>query len=262
MFGQRPIRINQAVSDAIFLSEVSTKTTKLTVTAIALVLVATPITLKMYDLQTSQPSTRPNAISLPVKVACVGDSITQDSEYPYDLQAMLGSNYSVRNFGSKESTVLRLSWKPYMNQTEFQSAMDFQPDIVVIMLGTNDGLAMLQPFNESFEKEYTALVDSFQQLDGYQQIFIVKSPPIFSNNTDLNPAFHSETIIPKTEELANKLNLPIIDVYNRCSDHPDYFEDGVHPNSQGAALIAFEVYGAISEQDILTVDTFGEVNLI
>ena len=238
------------------------KAKKLTILAIALILIAIPITLKMHDLQASQPSTLPNAVSLPIKVACIGDSITEESEYPYDLQAMLGSNYTVENFGSKESTVLHLSWKPYINQTEFQRAIDFDPDIIVIMLGTNDGLAMLQPFNDNFEDDYTALVNSFQQLDGDEQIFIVKSPPIFSNNTDLSPTFHSETIIPKTEQLANKLNLPIIDVYNRCTDHPDYFEDGVHPNSQGAALIAFEVYGAINEQDIPVVDAFGEISVI
>jgi len=224
---------------------------KLMIIAIAVVLLTTTLTLKMLDSHNNQPSTMPTH-GFPIKVTCVGDSITQDSEYPLDLQTMLGNNYSVGNFGSRESTVLRISWKPYMNQSEFQGAMDFQPDIVVIMLGTNDGLWMLQSFNESFEEDYAMLIGCFRQLDSNPQILIVKSPPIFSNCSDLSPAFHSETIIHMTEDLASRLNLPIIDVYSTFSDHAEYFDDGVHPNSDGAALIASQVYGAISEPDLPT----------
>jgi acyl-CoA thioesterase I len=237
------------------------KAKNLTIIAIALLLVATPIAVIAYGVQTNKPSPQ-NNISLPVKVACIGDSITENSQYTYDLQAMLGSNYSVKNFGSSESTVLRLSWKPYMNQTEYQRALDFDPDIIVIMLGTNDGLAMLQPYNDSFEQDYTALVQSFQLLDGDEQIFVVKSPPIFSNDTDLSATFQSQTIIPKIEDVAHQLNLPVVDVYDICNDHPDYFEDGVHPNSQGAALIAFQVYQAINQQDIPVVNDSGDAAVI
>jgi lysophospholipase L1-like esterase len=126
---------------------------KLLILAVTIVFLITPITLQAYGTQKNQPTSPLNSQSLPIKVACVGDSITQDSEYPSDLQTMLGSNYTVGNFGSRESTVLRISWKPYMNQPEFQDAKDFNPDIVVIMLGTNDGLKMLHSFNETFDED-------------------------------------------------------------------------------------------------------------
>jgi lysophospholipase L1-like esterase len=235
---------------------------KLTIVVTVLLLVASLVTLIMFNLETNKASTPTNALSLPIKVACIGDSITENSQYTYDLQAMLGSNYTVCNFGCSESTVLRISWKPYMNQTEFQRAIDFDPDIIIIMLGTNDGLPMLQPFNDTFEEDYTTLVNSFQQLPGDEQIFIVKSPPVFGNSTDLNATFQSETIVPKIENVAANLNLPVVDVYGICDEHPDYFEDGVHPNSQGSALIAFEVYGAINQQDIPVIDDSGDVSII
>ena len=41
----------------------------------------------------------------PIRVACVGDSITQITKYTADLQAELGSNYTVGNFGVSGSTV-------------------------------------------------------------------------------------------------------------------------------------------------------------
>src|SRR5438270_834071 len=79
----------------------------------------------------------------PIKVACVGDSITQGSglqenTYPLQLQRMLGSNYEVRNFGVGGATLLEQGDKPYIQQKLYQDSLAFQPDVVVIMLGTND----------------------------------------------------------------------------------------------------------------------------
>ena len=106
------------------------------------------------------------------------------------------------------------------------------------MLGTNDDLKELEQYNESFEEDYAKLVFSFQQLQSNPQILIANSPPIFSNSSDLSPTYLADTIIPHTGDVANKMSLPLIDVYNSFGNHTDYFQDGVHPNSQGAALIA------------------------
>jgi acyl-CoA thioesterase-1 len=75
---------------------------------------------------------------------------------------------------------------------------------------------------------------------------VAKPPPIFSNSSDLSSEYYSEAIIPMTEDIATALNLPIIDVYNAFGDNADYLSvDGVHPNDDGAALIASEVYKAL-----------------
>ena len=185
---------------------------------------------------------------VPIRVACVGDSITQNCGYPSDLQSLLGANYTVGNFGSSGSTVLLNYWHPYMDQPAYMEALEFQPDIVVIMLGTNDDLQSLRPYNESFQEDYTNLIAPFQHLESKPQIFIATPPPIFSNSSDLSSAYLTETLIPKIEDLANKLNLPIIDVNGAFGNHAEYFQDGVHPNSQGATIIASEVYDAIVSQ--------------
>jgi lysophospholipase L1-like esterase len=221
------------------------KKTTLMAIAIALVVLASPLAvLKIVDSRNTNPKTSFSGKS--IRVACVGDSITGDCGYPSDLQSLLGDNYTVGNFGASGSTVLLNSWKPYMDQPEFQSAKAFEPNIVIIMLGTNDDLMSLHQYNESFEHDYTQLITSFQQLQSKPQIWIALSPPIFSNSSDLSPTYLVNTIIPKTQDLANKMNLPTIDVYSAFGDRADYFKDGVHPNSQGAALIATEVYNAIN----------------
>src|SRR5208283_2415562 len=107
---------------------------------------------------------------------------------------------------------------------------------------------MLRAYNASFEEDYAKLIASFQQLVSTPQIYIVKPPPIFSNSSDLSLPYFNDVIIPKIEDLANNMNLPLIDVYTAFGNHADYFVDGVHPNSQGAALIASEVYKAINPQ--------------
>jgi acyl-CoA thioesterase-1 len=184
-----------------------------------------------------------------IRVACVGDSITEGSEYPSDLQWLIGAYYSVCNFGASGSTVSLSSQEPYMDQTAFQKAKEFQPNIVVIMLGTNDAHSDVQQYNESFENDYKKLVVSFQELESKPQILVVKPPQIFNSSGNLSPTYFSENLIPHIENLANELNLPIIDVYTALGNHLDYYTDGVHPNSEGSALIAFKVYDAIISQE-------------
>jgi lysophospholipase L1-like esterase len=218
------------------------KKMKLAAVVIATIILATLIL-------TFQPlSLQGTGEAAPIRVACVGDSITAITGYPSDLQSQLGPKYAVGNFGVNGSTVLLDSWKPYMNQSEFQDALDFKPNIVIIMLGTNDDLEMLRPSNASFEEDYAKLIGAFQHLDSKPQIWLMTPPPIFSNSTDLSNPYLSAVIVPKIEDLANKMNLPLIDMYTAFGNRPDYFVDGVHPNSQGATLIASEVYKAINQK--------------
>ena len=185
----------------------------------------------------------------PIRVACVGDSITEGSGYPHDLQLMLGSDYFVGNFGVSGSTVSQNSIRPYLDQTAFQQAKDFTPDIVVIMLGTNDANPEITQSGDTFDSDYLELINSFQQLDGQQLIWVVESPPIFSTTSSWNNTYLTCTVIPQIDDLADQMNLPIIDMYDTFGDHSDFFADGIHPNSDGALLIASTVFDTITMPD-------------
>jgi lysophospholipase L1-like esterase len=165
---------------------------------------------------------------------------------------MLGSNYIVGNFGVCGSTVSLNSetpyMTPYMNQSRFQDVLEFKPDIIVIMLGTNDANPEISA-EGSFKEDYSQLVTSFQQLEGRQLIWIVKSPPIFTDNPNYNNTYLASTILQCIDKLADQMNLPIIDMYSAFNNHSDYFMDGVHPDSNGAAFIASKVYAAITLPD-------------
>ncbi|MGD0203471.1 MAG: GDSL-type esterase/lipase family protein [Candidatus Bathyarchaeia archaeon] len=180
-----------------------------------------------------------------IRVACVGDSITEGTEYPADLSMLLGANYTVGNFGVGGTTVSLNSQSPYMNTSAFQNATEFQPNIVIIMLGTNDAHPVLEQYNGSFVDDYVKLVAAFQALVSKPKIWIVLPPPVFNNESGISPQYFRLTVIPGIEQAANETHLPVINVYSVLANYSDCFPDGVHPNSEGSKLIANEIYKAI-----------------
>lgn len=188
-------------------------------------------------------------LNVPIRVACVGDSITQGSGYPAKLQMLLGTNYLVGNFGVAGTTVSLNSTSPYMNQTAFQKAEEFNPNYVVIMLGTNDARTDENESSETFEADYSELVSSFQNLTSNPQIFVVDSPPIFTDNPNYNGTYLADNVIPQIDSVASNLNLPTVNVYGAFGNQSNYFMDGVHPDPDGATLIASEVDNAIIGQE-------------
>ena len=181
-----------------------------------------------------------------VRIACVGDSITEGSGYTTDLQILLGYGYSVRNFGVSGSTASIDSKIPYMNQTKFQNALEFDPNVVVIMLGTNDANSEITYNIDGFEQDYAQLVNAFAQLESNPKIIVVKSPPIFATNTAWNNTELTGTVIPSIEHFADQMDLQTIDVYTACEGHSDYFCDGIHPNDEGATVIASTIYDGLT----------------
>jgi acyl-CoA thioesterase-1 len=181
-----------------------------------------------------------------IRVACIGDSITELPDYPHDLQTRLGSNYTVGNFGAGGSTVLLDTDKAYIDQVEFVKAKNFLPDIAIIMLGTNDARTDHFKSIDDFVPDYMKLINEIQEIESNPKIFLVKPPPLFDNEFELKNVNLLEGIIPRIEQIANQKGLLIIDVYAALENHPKYFwNDGVHPNSEGATVIANEVYEAI-----------------
>jgi lysophospholipase L1-like esterase len=185
-----------------------------------------------------------------IRVACLGDSITGGTYYPNDLWMLLGSNYTVDNFGVGGTAASLDSISPYMHQIEFQRAKQWQPNIVIIMLGTNDANAIITPNNGSFVSSYVRLVEAFQALSTPPKIWLVKPPPVFSNGSTPSAEFLEANIIPAIDQVAQQTNTPVIDVHSALSNCSQFFPDGVHPDPDGSQLIANEIYRVISQQNI------------
>jgi len=180
-----------------------------------------------------------------VRVACAGDSITDGTEYPHDLALLLGTNYSVGNFGVGGSTVSLQSDKPYMNQTKFQSLKDFSPNIIIIMLGTNDAYPSRQQGLDSFKSDYEKLIASFQTLSTKPKIYILLPPPIFNDSLGPNNKILAQNVIPLIRQVANETGLSVVDTNTPLLGRAYDFWDGVHPNSEGAKILATQICNAI-----------------
>lgn len=183
-----------------------------------------------------------------VRVACVGDSITEGTGYPIDLWTLLGPNYVVGNFGVGGATVSVDSNSSYMSQPAFEVAQRFEPKIVIILLGTNDANCNLTESSNVFINSYEQLISAFQGLASKPKIWILEPPPIFNNSAGLSSDILTQNVIPEIEQVANQTHVPIINVNSVFANHSKYFSDGVHPTGDGAAIIAVTVYRSLDPQ--------------
>jgi len=127
---------------------------------------------------------QPADYKTPVNVACIGDSITQGAgaakgqSYPSQLQAMLGDKWKVGNFGVSGRTLLKKGDFPYWNEKAYQDALKSAPDVVIIMLGTNDTKPQNWKFEAEFVADYTELVKSFQTLASKPRVYVCRPCPV------------------------------------------------------------------------------------
>lgn len=179
-----------------------------------------------------------------LRVACAGDSITEGTgsagqAYPAHLGLLLGPRWRVGNFGQRGSTMLVKGNKPYVQQAEFRSASGFAPDIVVLMLGTNDSKPVNWVHAADFPADCQSLAQHFQQLESRPRVYLCRPPPAFppgSHSVD-GPTLARE-IIPRIDAVARDSGLGLIDLHTPFLDQPELFPDHVHPNAVGAGLIA------------------------
>ena len=180
----------------------------------------------------------------PIKVACVGDSITQGSgaqkgkSYPAQLQALLGDGYQVGNFGVSGRTLLKQGDFPYWKEKKYQDALAMEPAIVIIMLGTNDTKPQNWKFEAEFVADYRELVQSFQTLKSKPKVFVCR--PVLVPGKG-NYGINEENIqkeIPRVDALAKELGCGVIDMHAALVNFPEMLPDRVHPNTLGAGEMA------------------------
>lgn len=194
--------------------------------------------------------------SEPIRVACVGDSITyghgiRDREhdtYPGLLSAKLGDKYDVRNFGVSGSTTMMGTDMPYMNEQAYKDALAFNPQIVTIKLGTNDS----KPFNwkeqDHFKQDLKTLINSFRELPAKPQIWLCLPVPAYGQAWSINDSVIYNGVIPLIREVAQEENLPVVDLNTPLQGKRQYFPDTIHPNEEGQSMIA----------DVILKEVFGK----
>ena len=203
------------------------------------------------------------------RVACIGDSITYglglpdraNESYPVQLQKLLDEKfpgqYEVRNFGNSGRGIYLDSMRGnekrgFRYMPEHKAALDWKPDIVICNLGINDNGEYIKEYTGGrtrgqFEGDYLALLGDYRKANPKAKFAIwtklsplaegqkfYRSPEPFLMQADL-------------EAVAKKMDAVGIDMQEPLREKMDeiFARDKIHPNAEGAHIIAEATFKAI-----------------
>ncbi len=186
-----------------------------------------------------------------IKIACVGNSITAGwglpnagaDSYPAVLQKYLGTDkYEVRNFGASGRVLSKSTeaeGNSYWRTGEYQNALKYEPDIVIIKLGTNDAEPWVwNKYGAQFKATYIDMVNSFKNLPSNPEI-IACCPLPMGYPTWVNNQKNLVTgVIPCIKEAAQATGATVIDLQTPFEGKPYLTPDLAHPDEKGAMFMA------------------------
>ncbi len=180
-----------------------------------------------------------------VRIACIGDSITEgmglkcqsQTSYPYKLNQMLGNDYIVQNCGRSATTLQKQGDYSYWTVCDFMNALQLQPNIVIVALGTNDTKS--HNWNrDRFKMDYQNLIDTLQSIPSKPEIVLVKPVPAFDTKWSINDSTLVNGVNPVIDELQVQYKLRVIDMHEAFLGDAANFVDSIHPNEIAAYKMA------------------------
>ena len=231
---------------------------------------------KYHDQMLSDLGNWLNHLKVPktdaIRVACVGNSITDghgiemapQHGYPALLQQKLGDDYWVKNFGVSGRTLLNKGDNPYMNETAWRDALAFNPDIVIIKLGTNDSKPQNWQYASEFKQDLKQMITQLcpslatpAKKKGKKakvaapvkpQIYLCTPIPAFKSSWNINDSVIVNGIIPIQQEVAKEYGLKVIDLHTLFAEDSDKVQpDGIHPNDKGVRKMADIIAEALKQ---------------
>ncbi len=180
-----------------------------------------------------------------VRLACVGDSLTGcPDSWPVHLAGALDSRWEIRTFGLGGATVLSFGDTPYAT-LKLPEVLAYRPDVVVVLLGTNDSKMRHWYYRKEFERDYRQIIADLQALPSRPRIWICLPPPAFPGQWGID-AGRLREMVPVIRRVARRQGVPVIDLHAALLGHPEYFPDQIHPDVRGSMEIARHVYRALT----------------
>ena len=223
---------------------------------IALVLIARAgFRSYVYNHVAPIPPAAPNTC----KVACLGDSITYGTLvrnrrvncYPAQLGKLLGQRFSVRNFGANGRAMQKAADLPYWLHRYYALSREFSPDVVLVMLGTNDSREPNWKGVEPYLRDYRDMLTHYSSLPSKPLVCALTPPTQFKlkHQKAVKYGMNKQAVQEMTvgiKKIAQELGVEVIDINAATAPYPEHFSfDGVHANAKGAKHIAETVYAAI-----------------
>ena len=192
-------------------------------------------------------------------VACVGDSITygagvrenhNTSTWEYHLEKMLQGEWQVLNYGITGRTLQNEGDYPYTAEKFWKLTHVVEADIYLIMLGTNDAKSY-NWLEARYAYELRNFVESYVRLPNSPRVILMTPPSCFPQTQtgivgyDIDPIQIDGPIYRIVRRTAAELGLRCIDLHSFTAGHPEWFDDGIHPNYKGNLAIAKYLYNEL-----------------
>lgn len=186
------------------------------------------------------------------RIACIGDSITfgagvaqtrKEHAWTFVWNRLLGDGFQVLNYGVSGATLQKEGDFPYHKVGFLKRLPKARPELIVLMLGTNDA----KPYNwneKRFIREYEVLLKDLMEAGWPHRLVLMTPPEAFPEETtgivgyDIDPGPIEGSIRQAVFSMGDRYGLQVIDLYALTKDHTEYFDDGVHPNIEGNRVIA------------------------
>ena len=147
---------------------------------------------------------------------------------------VLGSNVWI----GRGACVLKGSDSPYPTQDAFQACLAWKPDVVIIVLGTNDSKEPNWKHKATFVADYKNLIAKFRAVKKDMKIYVGLPTPAFGSGYGIRERVTAGEIIPLLLQIAKDEKAEVIDLHTALKDSKGAFGDGIHPSPHGAGLIA------------------------
>ena len=190
----------------------------------------------------------------PLRIACCGDSITfgtcaaasvsggysyakENFFYPNQMQKLYGTEAVVGNFGYPGSYV-GTSYNKYLNSSVYNSLIQFDPDIIVLALGTNNA-SLMPSGQDNFLINYRKMLEDMH--NRFPNAKIIMTTALYRWDKEERIEQVEQYIIPIQKQLAGEYDyVTLYDAYTEYKPYgtTQYYKDKLHPNNAGYEKLA------------------------
>jgi hypothetical protein len=187
-----------------------------------------------------------------LRVACVGDSITYGDQivdrgrdsYPAVLQRLSNGRYLTGNFGVNGATALKTPSAP--GPAPAPSAMPSRSPPMPWSSCSASTTSAYPELHDRYPADLGEIVTRFQALPSKPRLFLCTLTPIAppEHQVQVNQLIR-DTLNPAIRAVAARTGAQIIDISAAYPNRLELLPDGLHPNPEGAELIARTVLAAL-----------------
>ena len=197
-------------------------------------------------------SAQANAAARSVRITCIGASdVSTPTPYgtpnwPDYIAPMLGYGYVVTNCGASGTTMMKNGNAPYWNTQQFVDGTNSSPDIVIIMLGSNDSKSYNWANQTNYVPDYESMINIYRNLPSHPRIYINTLLSVYGPGSyDITDPIVTGQLCPIIKQIAFDEHLPIIDINAATKNMPQNFPDNVHPDIAGAKVVAQTIFNGL-----------------